>query len=232
MFVIFTFLCMATIVKDCSSLNLNFGTNNVIDIFGVTDNELGNNTIVKDDDPPPHKEVARMARYITHKSNWGALATMAVREPIVGFPFANIFSLSDGPLDKSSGVPYMYISPWEISAHDLKQNNKTSITMSLAQGNYCSKMNYDPEDPRCAHVILTGTFVKLTKESEEGQFARNALFSRHPIMPEWPEDHGFFFAKLEIKNILLLDFFGGAITVPLEDYFNANPNTQFRLDMM
>ena len=50
---------MATIVKDCSSLNLNFGTNNVIDIFGVTDNELGNNTIVKDDDPPPHKEVAR-----------------------------------------------------------------------------------------------------------------------------------------------------------------------------
>jgi hypothetical protein len=75
----------------------------------------------------------RMARYITHKSNWGALATMAVREPIVGFPFANIFSLSDGPLDKSSGVPYMYISPWEISAHDLKQNNKTSITMSLAQ---------------------------------------------------------------------------------------------------
>ena len=59
MFVIFTFLCMATIVKDCSSLNLNFVTNNVIDIFGVTDNELGNNTIVKDDDPPPHKEVAR-----------------------------------------------------------------------------------------------------------------------------------------------------------------------------
>ena len=74
-----------------------------------------------------------MARYITHKSNWCALATMSVREPTVGFPFANIFSVSDGPLDKSSGVPYMYISPWEISAHDLKQNNKTSITMSLAQ---------------------------------------------------------------------------------------------------
>ena len=59
MFVIFSFLFVATIVKDCSSLNLNFGTNNVIDIFGVTDNELANNTIVKDDDPPPHKEVAR-----------------------------------------------------------------------------------------------------------------------------------------------------------------------------
>jgi len=229
--VIFTLFCMASLVRDCSSLNLNFGSsNNVINIFAVTDDELSNNTIVEDDGPPPHREVARMARYITHKSNWCALATMAVREPIVGFPFANIFSLSDGPLDKSSGVPYMYISPWEISAHDLRQNNKTSITMSLAQGNYCSKMNYDPEDPRCAHVILTGTFVKLTADSEEGQFAKTALFSRHPIMPEWPEDHGFFFAKLEIKNILVLDFFGGAITVPLEDYFNANPDTKFRLD--
>lgn len=232
MYTLLIFLILNTIVKDVSSLNLNFGGNNIIDIFGVTDNEVTNNTILADDEPPPHAQVARMARYITHKSNWCALATMSVREPTVGFPFANIFSVSDGPLDKSSGVPYMYISPWEISAHDLKQNNKTSITMSLAQGNYCSRMNYDPEDPRCAHVIITGYFVKLDEKSEEGQFAKTALFSRHPIMPEWPEDHGFFFAKLEIKNILVLDFFGGAKTVPIEDYFSASPNTQFKLDIM
>ena len=74
-----------------------------------------------------------MARYITHQANWGAVATTSVREPIVGFPFANIFSVSDGPVDHSSGVPYLYISPWEISAHDLKKDNKASLTMSLAQ---------------------------------------------------------------------------------------------------
>ena len=91
-------------------------------------------------------------------------------------------------------------------------------------------MNYDPEDPRCAHVILTGTFVKLAKVSKEGQFAEKALFSRHPIMPEWPEDHGFFFAKLDIQNILLLDFFGGAVTIPVEEYLNANP--LYMQDMM
>jgi len=232
MYTLLISLFLITIVKDVSSLNLNFGSDNVIDIFGFTDNQVKNNTIPLDDDPPPHSQVARMARYITHKSNWCALATMSVREPTVGFPFANIFSMSDGPLDKSSGVPYMYISPWEISAHDLKQNNKTSITMSLAQGNYCSRMNYDPEDPRCAHVIITGYFVKLDENSEEGQFAKTALFSRHPIMPEWPEDHGFFFAKLEIENILVLDFFGGAKTVPIEDYFSASPKTQFKLDIM
>jgi len=225
-------LLFSLLAKDASSLSPNFGTNNVIDIFGMTDKDVVNNTLTNDDDPPPHAEVARMARYITHKSNWCALATVSVREPIVGFPFANIFSVSDGPLDKSSGVPYMYISPWEISAHDLRQNNKTSITMSLAQGNYCSKMNYDPEDPRCAHIILTGVFTKLDEKSKEGQFAKTALFSRHPIMPEWPEDHGFFFAKLEIKNILVLDFFGGAKTVPLDDYFSATPHSKYHLDMM
>jgi len=225
-------LLFVLLAKDVSSLGTNFGTNNIIDIFGMTDYDVVNNTLTNDDDPPPHAEVARMARYITHKSNWCALATVSVREPTVGFPFANIFSVSDGPLDKSSGVPYMYISPWEISAHDLRQSNKTSITMSLAQGNYCSKMNYDPEDPRCAHVILTGVFTKLDEKSKEGQFAKTALFSRHPIMPEWPEDHGFFFAKLEIKNILVLDFFGGAKTVPLDDYFAATPHSKYHLDMM
>ena len=93
--------------------------------------------------------------------------------------------------------------------------------MSLAQTGYCRKMNYDPEDPRCAHVILTGEFVKLDSTSSEGEFAKSALFSRHPIMPDWPTGHHWFFAKLDIKNIIVLDFFGGAITVPVQDYFSA-----------
>ena len=28
--------------------------------------------------------------------------------------------------------------------------------MSLSQGNYCTKKDYDPVDPRCARVVLTG----------------------------------------------------------------------------
>ena len=118
-------------------------------------------------------------------------------------------------------MPYLYISPWEISAKDLTHNNKASLTMSLAQSGYCREKNYDPEDPRCAHVILTGEFVKLDSDSKEGKFAKEALFSRHPIMPDWPKGHQWFFAKLDIKNIIVLDYFGGAITVPVQDYFNA-----------
>jgi len=214
-----------------SGLNINFGLNKMFDVFGYTSNDIED--IMEDEEvpdnrgdtpiPPPHDQVARMARYITHNSDWAALATIATRDPIIGFPFANVLSISDGPVDNSTGVPYIYISPWEISARDLAHNNKASLTMSLAQSGYCAKMNFDPEDPRCAHVILTGEFIKLDPESEEEMFARNALFTRHPIMPDWPAGHHWFFAKIDIQNILILDWFGGAVTVPVQEYFEAKP---------
>ena len=56
--------------------------------------------------------------------------------------------MADGPVDKSTGIPYFYLTEMELSVHDLNKNNKASITMSLAQGDYCKKMGYDPEDPR------------------------------------------------------------------------------------
>lgn len=216
-----------------SGLNINFGLNKMFDVFGYTSNDIADIMVVEDEEvpdnrgdtplPPPHDQVARMARYITHNSDWAALATIATRDPIIGFPFANVLSISDGPVDNSTGVPYIYISPWEISARDLSHNNKASLTMSLAQSGYCAKMNFDPEDPRCAHVILTGEFIKLDPESEEETFARNALFTRHPIMPDWPAGHHWFFAKIDIQNILILDWFGGAVTVPVQEYFEAKP---------
>jgi len=206
----------------------NFASSNIFEIF-VETNEISNNTSVEgradiesvNAGPPPHDQTARMARYVCHQSNWGAMATISARTPIVGFPFANVFSLSDGPVGESTGTPYIYATPMEISFHDLRDNPQASITMSLAQGNYCTEKHYDPMDPRCAHIILTGNMVNVPKDSEEGEFAKRALFSRHPVMPDWPKNHGWFFTKLNITNVIVLDFFGGAITVPVEDYFNA-----------
>jgi len=206
----------------------NFASSNIFEIF-VETNEISNGTMVEgraDTEavkagPPPHDQTARMARYVCHQSNWGAMATISARTPTVGFPFANVFSLSDGPIGESTGTPYIYATPMEISFHDLRPNPQASITMSLAEGNYCTEKHYDPMDPRCAHIILTGNMVSVPKDSEEGEFAKRALFSRHPVMPDWPKNHGWFFTKLNITNVIVLDFFGGAITVPLEDYFNA-----------
>ena len=59
--------------------------------------------------------------------------------------------------------------------------------MSLAQGDYCTKNEIDPEDPTCAHVIFTGTMKLLgSDDHSEAEFAKEALFSRHPAMEGWP----------------------------------------------
>ena len=76
------------------------------------------------------------------------MATMAAREPIMDFPFANVFSMSDGTVDKSTGVPYIYLMPLELSAIDLSHNERASLTMTMAQGDYCKENNYDEQDPR------------------------------------------------------------------------------------
>jgi len=36
--------------------------------------------------------------------------------------------------------------------------------MSLAQTHFCKKHKYDPEDPLCAHVILTGKLVRVSTQ--------------------------------------------------------------------
>jgi len=44
-------------------------------------------------------------------------------------------------------------------------------------------------------------------------------------MPIFPlcSDHAWFFAKLKIGSVLVLDFFGGAKDVPVDEYFKATP---------
>lgn len=71
---------------------------------------------------PPPEEAARMARFVLHNCDWGALATLSAQEGLRGRPFANIFSLSDGPPGRlsGSGVPYLYLTDMEISVQDLE----------------------------------------------------------------------------------------------------------------
>ena len=46
------------------------------------------------------------------------------------------------------------------------------LVASFYQGNYCAARKLDPEDPRCAHVILAGEMVPLKKNSQEEIFAK------------------------------------------------------------
>uniref|UniRef100_A0A3P8SAQ1 Cellular repressor of E1A-stimulated genes 2 n=1 Tax=Amphiprion percula TaxID=161767 RepID=A0A3P8SAQ1_AMPPE len=171
--------------------------------------------------PPPHQETARTARYIAHYSDWGHLATISTLDKIKGLPFGNIFSVSDGPLDNSTGVIYFYVTPMDNTVSDLKSNPYASLTFSEAEGEFCRQMAYDPEDPRCARLTLTGKMVEVAPE--ELTFAKEAMFSRHPVMAKWPVGHKWFFMKLELIQVWLQDWFGGVSLIPLEDYFKATP---------
>ncbi|XP_014738306.1 PREDICTED: protein CREG1 isoform X3 [Sturnus vulgaris] len=172
---------------------------------------------------PPPEEAARMARYVLHSCDWGALATLSAQEGLRGRPFANVFSLSDGPPGPcgGSGVPYLYLTDMEISVQDLEVNSNASLTVSLAQTPYCRKHKYDPQNPLCAHIIFAGSIVKVN-DSEAG-IAKKALFSRHPEMESWPKDHNWFFAKFNITNIWVLDYFGGLKIVTPEEYYSVKP---------
>ncbi|KAM9206141.1 protein CREG1 isoform 2-T2 [Mergus octosetaceus] len=172
---------------------------------------------------PPPEEAARVARVVLHSCDWGALATLSAQDGLRGHPFANVFSLSDGAPGRGggSGVPYLYLTDMEISVRDLRVNSNASLTVSLAQTPYCKKHKYDPQNPLCAHIIFCGSVVKVN--DSEAAIAKKALFSRHPEMESWPKDHNWFFAKFNITNIWVLDYFGGLKIVTPEEYYSVKP---------
>ena len=49
----------------------------------------------------------------------------------------------------------------DFSQIDINTNNEISLSMKLAEGNYCSKREYDPQDPPCPRLILTGSTEKI-----------------------------------------------------------------------
>ena len=52
--------------------------------------------------------------------DWAAMATISTRRAITGYPFANVFSVSDGKdFHESTGIPYMFLTKLEMSVHDL-----------------------------------------------------------------------------------------------------------------
>lgn len=75
----------------------------------------------------------------------------------------------------------------------------------------------DPESPLCVRLTLTGRIVEVA-EGPEKEFARQALFDRHPAMAGWPADHSWKIKKLEPVHVFALDMFGGAKPISVEEY--------------
>ena len=170
--------------------------------------------------PPPIDQAALMARYIVNQADWVSVATISARKDIESFPAVNLVSYSDGLLGNGSGIPYLYLTTLDFTAKDLAKDNRASMLMSLAQGEYCRNKRWDPMDPRCARVLLTGKIKPLKNESAEIEVAKKAVFTRHPGLINMPADHHFYFAKLKIISVVVLDTFGGPKYVSVQDYLH------------
>ncbi|XP_018307416.1 protein CREG1 [Mycetomoellerius zeteki] len=162
---------------------------------------------------------AVMARYIVNQADWGAVATISTRKDVPDFPVANLISIADGPVGDGTGIPYMYLTPLDYTAQDLAKDHRATVFVSLAQGNYCKDKGYDPMDPRCARVLLTGKIKAVKNETQK--VVEQLFFGRHPKLQNMPADHRFFFAQLDITTIALLDTFGGPKYISVDDYLNT-----------
>ncbi|KAF5306489.1 hypothetical protein FQR65_LT07317 [Abscondita terminalis] len=181
-----------------------------------------NGLTIIDSEPPSPSQKALMARYIIHNSDWISLSTVSTIKSIKSYPFANVKSMSDGPVSQSTGIPYILMTSLDLTGKDLDADNRCSLVATLAESDYCKNNDFDPQDPRCGRVILSGNFVKVNNLTDEYKFAQNALYSRHPAMKDWGEEHHFYIGKLNINLVLILDEFGPTQEIPLADYFNAN----------
>ncbi|XP_014470650.1 PREDICTED: protein CREG1 [Dinoponera quadriceps] len=172
-------------------------------------------------DPPPMNEAALMARYIVNQADWTAVATISTRRDVATFPVANIIALADGQIGSGSGIPYVYLTHFDFTAQDLAVDHRATLLVTLAQGNYCKSKDWDPMDPRCGRVFLTGTIKALMDNTTaEYVFAKQAIFGRHPHLKNMPEDHHFFIAKLKISAIAMVDNFGGPKYIAINDYLH------------
>ncbi|XP_008557608.1 protein CREG1 [Microplitis demolitor] len=174
-------------------------------------------------DVPPDDHPALVGRYVVNQSNWTSVATISRQQGINSFPFVNVVALSDGPRGNGSGVPYMFLTPLDFTSKDLKEDPRATLMVTLAQGSYCTQKDMEPIDPRCARTILSGKVKKIDPKSSEFAVAQNAIYERHPSLRYMPTDHDFYFAKLKIFFIAVLDMFGGAKFVSVKDYFNPPP---------
>ena len=173
--------------------------------------------------PPDRFDKAATARWLVHNTNWCSVSTINSRyETFKGMPFGNIASFSDGTKNNSTGTIYMLHSNLDATMIDIKVNPTVCLSISEMQTGYCERQSIDAEDPRCARLSITGQLVQIPNENvDEVQVAKAALFDKHPAMKDWyssghnsePSGHDFNLWKLQIEQIWLVDYYGGAAII-------------------
>lgn len=182
------------------------------------------------------------ARWMTQSLAWGTLSTFHSEINGNGVsgdlaPFGNTYSFADGPCGNGTGTPYFYGSDIDPSFSEAAENpmvsfalseaSLTSVCVNRVEGlSACviSSSGGDPENPPCARLTLVGNLTIVPKGTEEYTFAKSALFERHPAMPNWPVDHSWVVAKIDVQYIWTIDFYGGANVFTADQYYGPDGN--------
>ncbi|EOY02279.1 Pyridoxamine 5\'-phosphate oxidase family protein isoform 1 [Theobroma cacao] len=169
---------------------------------------------------PDRDDAAAYARWLVSQNTWGILNTLS--SELEGAPFGNVVSFSDGLPDKGTGIPYFYLTTLDPTARNALKDQRSSLTISEYPLGTCGKA--DPESPVCAKITFTGSLGLLDAKSKEAEFAQTALFTKHPEMKGWPKSHNFQIFKLEIKDIFMINWFGGPKPLTVEQYLDYKMN--------
>eukprot|EP00879_Flechtneria_rotunda_P021972 GHRR01023172.1.p1 GENE.GHRR01023172.1~~GHRR01023172.1.p1 ORF type:complete len:224 (+),score=68.71 GHRR01023172.1:185-856(+) len=165
---------------------------------------------------PQHTEHAKLARWLVHLNSWGSLSTTSPQATAGG----GTVSYADGAEDNASGRLFFYLTPMDETAQHIQEHPTCAFIISEAQMLPSGCDHRDPEDPTCARITILGRMEQIESQTDK-QAATAALFSRHPVMQGWPDDHGFQFYELHVQEIHILDWYGGMHILPADEYFAA-----------
>jgi hypothetical protein len=159
---------------------------------------------------------AQTARWILNRASWGYLTTIDASDASTGGPAAQVTSYSDGQVDVSTGRFFFYLMggqamPAALTVSEAAFNGSCGFAGSAV----------DPEDPRCGKITLTGSLVE--SEGKDIETGKAALFARHPQMKTWPASHQFTVYELKLKDIWMIDWYGGGVGVTVADLLAATP---------
>ncbi|KAG5527338.1 hypothetical protein RHGRI_028283 [Rhododendron griersonianum] len=127
---------------------------------------------------PKPDAAASFARWLVSQSSWGVLNTLS--SDLGGAPFGNVVSFSDGLPDEGHGIPYFYLTTLDPTASNALKDQRSSLTISEYPVGTCGKA--DPENPTCSKITLTGKLKVVAGNTGEAEFAKKALFTKHPEM--------------------------------------------------
>ncbi|XP_013117036.2 protein CREG1 isoform X1 [Stomoxys calcitrans] len=173
---------------------------------------------------PSELNHAQIARKLVHQANWASVGTISTNSMVKDYPMVNIISINDNDVDhKSTGRIRFLLTDLDFTGPDWQNNNKVTMLFTDEQTLHCmhSRPIIDPMEPTCQRVMISGQVIRMNKDDTSYDEALVSFVERHPAAKNWLKAHKFYLCELDIKNIFVLDYYGGPHNVATNDYYNV-----------